>query len=216
MPFGLTNALATFQRLMAAPFAGKQWSFVFVYLDDLLIVSRSIAQHVEHLRKVFQRFEEANLKLKLQKYKFAQQRIEYLGHTQTADGVCPNDRKVQAVKEFLRPDTVKEVKGFFGLVNNYRKYIKNLAIIARPLTALARKKMPTTQLDWTSECEEVFTKVKKLPTSTPILHSPDWSKPFSLSTDVCERGFGAVLEGDDQNMYPIAYASRQKNPAEQK
>ena len=83
MSFDLTNASATFQGLMATLFAGKKWGFVFVYLDDLLIVSRSIAEHVEHLRKVFQRLEKANLKLKSQKYKFAQQRIEHLGYTVT-------------------------------------------------------------------------------------------------------------------------------------
>ena len=101
MSFGLTNAPAMFQRLMATLFAGKEWSFVFVYLDNLLIVSRSTAEHVEHLRKVFQRLEVANLELKPQKCKFAQQRIEYSGHSLTADIVCPNDRKLQAVKNFL-------------------------------------------------------------------------------------------------------------------
>ena len=110
MPFGLANVAATFQRLMATLFSGKEWSFMFAYLDNLLIVSRSIAEHVEHIRKVFLRSEQANLKLKPQKCKFAQQWIEYLGHTLTADGVCPSDGKVQAVKEFPRPHNVKEVK----------------------------------------------------------------------------------------------------------
>ena len=166
-------------------------------------MSRSIAEHVEHLQKVFLRLKEANLKLKSQKCKFAQQRIEYLGLTLTADGVCPNDGKVQAIKEFPRPRTVKEVK---SLVNYYKKHLKNLAIVAQPLTALTRKNMPINRLDWTSECEQVFTKVKELLTSASILHPPDLSKPFSLSTDACERGFGAAFEqeGDDQRMYPIA------------
>ena len=86
------------------------------------------------------------------------------------------------------------------------------------LTALTRKNMPTNRLDWISVREEAFAKVKELLTSAPILHFPDLLKPFSLSTDACERGFGAVLEqeGYDQRMYPIAYASRQTNPAEQK
>ena len=102
---------------------------------------------------------------------------------------------------FSRPCTVKEVNGYLGLVNYYRKHLKNLAIVARPLTALTRKKIPTTQLDWTSECEEAFTKVKELVTLASILLPPDLSKPFFLCTDACERGFGAVLEQeeDDQN-----------------
>lgn len=136
MPFGLTNAPATFQQLMAMLFAGKEWDFVFVYLDDLLVVSKSITEHVEHLRKVFQKIGEANLKLKPHKCQFAQQRIEYLGHTLTGDGVCPNDGKVRAVSEFSRPRTIKEEKSFLGLVNYYRRHLQNLEIIARPLTAL--------------------------------------------------------------------------------
>ena len=113
--------------------------------------------------------------MKPQKCKFAQQRIKYLGYTLTTDGVYPNDRKVQAFKEFPRPHTVKEMKGFLGLVNYYQKHLKNLAIVTGPLTALTRKKMPATQLDMTSECEETFTKVKEQLTSAPILHPPDLS-----------------------------------------
>ena len=218
MPFGLTNAPATFQRLMATLFAGREWSFVFVYLDDLLVVSRSIEEHVEHLGKVFQKLEEANLKLKPQKCKFAQEKIEYLGHTLTAKGVCPNDGKVQAVIECPRPQNIKEVKSFLGLVNYYRRHLQNLAVIARPLTALTRKGKCPNQVDWTEECEKAFNKVKELLTRAPMLRPPDLSKPFFLSTDASERGFGAVLEqeGEDKKRYPIAYASRQINPAEQK
>ena len=218
MPFGLTNAPATFQRLMATLFAGREWSFVFVYLDDLLVVSRSIKEHVEHLGKVFQKLEEANLKLKPQKCKFAQEKIEYLGHTLTAKGVCPNDGKVQAVIECPRPQNIKEVKSFLGLVNYYRRHLQNLAVIARPLTALTRKGKCPNQVDWTEECEKAFNKVKELLTRAPMLRPPDLSKPFFLSTDASERGFGAVLEqeGEDKKRYPIAYASRQTNPAEQK
>jgi len=187
MPFGLTNAPATFQRLMATLFAGKEWSFVFVYLDDLLIVSKTITEHVEHLKKVFKKLEEANLKLKPKKCRFAQQRIEYLGHTLTAEGVCPNDGKVQAVREFPRPQTVKEVKSFLGLVNYYRRHLHNLAIIAHPLTALTWKDKSPNQLEWTEECEEAFTRVKDLLTSAPTSPPQICQSHFScLQTSVKE------------------------------
>ena len=200
MPFGLTNAPATFQRLMTTLFAGKEWNFVFIYLDDLLIVSKSITEHMEHLKRVLIRLGEANLKLKPEKCRFLQQKIEYLGHTLTADGVCPNDGKIRAMKEFPRPRTVKEVKSFLGLVNYYRRHLQNLATVARPLTALTRKGKFPNQFEWTSECEEAFTKVKEMLVTAPMLCHPDLSKPFFLSTDACERGFGAVLEqeGEDQ------------------
>ena len=93
-----------------------------MYLDDLLIVSKSITEHVEHVGKVLKQLGEANLKLKPQKCKFAQQQVEYFGHTLTSEGVCPNDGKTRAVKEFPKPTTVKEVKGFLGLVNYYRRH----------------------------------------------------------------------------------------------
>ena len=132
MPFGLTNAPAMFQRLISTLFAGQELSFVFVYLDDLLVVSRSIEEHVKHLEKAFRKLEEANLKLKPQKCKFAQKKIEYFGHTLMAEGVCPNDGKVQAVRESFRPQTVKEVKSFLGLVNYYRRhYVKAILSVYR-------------------------------------------------------------------------------------
>jgi len=216
MPFGLTNAPATFQRLMSRLFAGKEWNFVFIYLDDLLIVSKSITEHVEHIERVLRRLGEANLRLKPQKCKFAQQEVEYLGHTLTSEGVRPNDSKTRAVKEFPRPTTVKEVKSFLGLVNYYRRHLKNLAIIARPLTALTRKGL--VKLDWTTECEEAFQEVKRMLCTAPMLRPPDMAKEFFLSTDASMRGFGALLEqeGDDKRRYPIAYASRQTNSAEVK
>ena len=138
MPFGLTNAPATFQRLMNQLFCGKAWDFVFVYLDDLLIVSRSVQEHLGHLKKVLDRLDEAGLHLKPQKCIFMQQQVEYLGHTITPEGVRPNDKKIQAVKDFLRPKSSREMKSFLGLVNFYRRHLANFAAVVRPLTALTR------------------------------------------------------------------------------
>jgi len=94
MPFGLINALATFQRLMNQLFCGKSWDFVFVYLDNLLIVSKSVLDHLEHIKKVLDQLEEAGLRLMPQKCVFTRCQVEYLGHTITPKGVCPNDSKV--------------------------------------------------------------------------------------------------------------------------
>ena len=132
MPFGLTNAPATFQRLMGKLFGGKEWEFLFVYLDDLLIVSRLMEELVTHVRKVLSHLEKANLWLKPQKCYFAQTSIEYLGHTLTSEGVKPNNNKVKAVLDYPKPTSVKEVKSFIGLVNYYRRHLKGLASVARP------------------------------------------------------------------------------------
>ena len=215
MPFGLTNAPATFQRLMSQLFSGGEWDFVSVYLDDVLIASQNMQEHVEHLKKVLQKLNEAGLRLKPSKCVFAADEIEYLGHTLTANGVKLNSGKVEAVKNFPRPTNVKEVKSFLGLANFYRRHIADMAVISRPLTALTRKEV---KFDWTEGCEEAFGKVKQRLVSAPVLHPPDLTKPFQLWTDASERGFGAVLEQKDQegNCHPIAYASRATNNAERK
>ena len=221
MPFGLTNAPATFQRLMGKLFGGKEWDFLFVYLNDLLIVSRTLDEHKRHIRKVLHRLEEANLRLKPQKCFFAQTRIEYLGHTVTSEGVLPNSNKVKAILEYPRPTSIKEARSFLGLVNYYRRQICNLAAVSRPLTALTRKDKANglmVPFGWSEECEFTFIKIKQLLTSAPILRPPDLTKEFYLWTDASSKGFGAVLEqqGDDGKRYPVAFASRQTNLAEQK
>ena len=213
MPFGLTNAPATFQRLMSQLFSGKEWEFVSVSLDNVLIASRDIKEHVEHVKKALLKVSEAGLRLKPSKCVFAAEEIEYLGHTLTAEGVKPNSGKIESVKSFPRPSTVKEVKGFLGLANFYRRHIPDMATISRPLTTLTRKDVT---FDWTEECEVAFCEVKQRLVSAPVLRPPDLTKPFQLWTDASERGFGAVLEQKDQDgcKHPIAYASRATNEAE--
>ena len=202
-------------------FSGEQWKFVFLYLDDLLIVSQSAAEHQEHIKKVLAQLHKAGLKLKPSKCRFAHTGAGYLGHTLTAEGVVPNDQKVQAVKEFPQPTCSKEVRSFLGLVNFYRRHVPNLAVFARPLTALTRKDKITGQtvpFVWDTDCDLAFNKIKEMLVSAPMLHPPDLSRPFYLWTDASAKGFGALLEqcADDGKRYPITYASQQTNAAEAK
>jgi len=163
---------------------------------------------------------EAGLRLKPAKCAFAQKKIDYLGFTLSAEGVYPNSAKVVAVQNFPRPTDAKSVRRFLGIVNFYRKHVKDMAAIARPLTALTRKDKQTGKFvlfEWTSQCEEAFCRLKSLLTTAPILHHPDLTKSFFLWTDASEVGFGAVLEQqEDGKRYPIAYASRQTNESERK
>jgi len=138
MTFGLTNAPATFQRLMGKLFGAKDWDFVFVYLDDILVVSQSMEKHLSHLEKVAVRIQEAGLRLKPEKCLFATQRIDYLGHTLTSLGVQPNDRNMKAVTDFPTPGDLKEVRSFVGMANFYRRHIPKMAHLSRPLTELLR------------------------------------------------------------------------------
>ena len=219
MPFDLTNAPATFQRLMDKLFDG--WSFVFIYLDDILIASRNFEEHTSHVIEVLQRLQDVGLKVKPSKCRFAEKQVDYLGFNISATGVCPTHRNVFAVKEFPRPNTVKEIKRFLGLANFYRQHLRDMGMISMPLTALTRKNKQTGQsvmFEWSDKCEESFQKIKSMLISSPLLILPDLDKEFFLWVDACEDGFGAILEqvGDDNLRHPVAYASRATNDAEKK
>ena len=144
-----------------------------------------------------------------------------MGFTLSPSGVHPNNKKIQAIREFPRPDCVNGVQSFLGMVNFYCRHIPNMAAIARPLTALTGKDKATgktVSFEWSSECEQAHQELNWLLSSALLLHPPDLSKEFYLWTDACELGFGALLEqvGDDGERHLIAYASRQTNPAERK
>lgn len=139
MPFGLKNAPATFQRLMDHILRGLQDDTCIVYLDDIVIYSTSLQEHLTKLRKVLTRVREANLKANLEKSEFLRKEVKYLGHIITDEGVKPNPEKVRTVQEYPLPTTTKEIKAFLGLVGYYRKFIPGLAKITKPLTLCLKK-----------------------------------------------------------------------------
>ena len=143
MPFGLTNAPTVFQRLMQKVLSGLNPEagpdFIAVYIDDMLIFSHTVTEHLEHLRAVIQRIEEAGLKLKPTKCHFARSEVEYLGHLVTPKGLKTNQRLVEAVNMFPTPTDVNGVRRFLGLASYYRRFIDGFARIAAPLRELTRK-----------------------------------------------------------------------------
>ena len=132
MPFGLANAPATSQRLINQLFSGIDWEFVFTYLDDILIVSKSFEKYLSHVRRVLERLQEAGLRLKPEKCAFVKSEIDCLGFTLSATGVRPNFKKVEAIQHFPRQKPVKDVQSFLGMVNSYRRHVPNMAVKARP------------------------------------------------------------------------------------
>ena len=221
MPFGLMNAPATFQRLMNRLFSGKEWEPVFVYLDDILVVSASFEDHLRDVGLVLDRLKEAGLRLKPSKCSFARKEVVYLGFTVSSEGVTPNQEKVKAIVDLPQPTDCKSVRRFLGMLNFYRRHIQSLAAVARPLTALTRKDPVsggTVQFKWSPDCEKAFRELKEKLVSAPVLRPPDLSKQFFVWTEASLLGFGAVLEQLDEEgqRHPIAYASRQTNNAEQK
>ena len=201
MPFGLRNAPAVFQRLIQQVLTGLNPEdgndFVTAYIDDILIFSPTLHEHLEHLRKVIERLQDVNLKLKPTKCKFARGGVDYLGHVITATG---NPRLTDAVQEFPRPGNVHDVRKFLGMSSYYRRFIPNFAKVAQSLHQLTAKGVP---LDWTKSCESAFVTLKTKLVSPPVLAYPCFSKAFTLETDASIQGLGAapqlgIAEGEAQ------------------
>ena len=214
MPFGLTNAPAVFQRLMQKVLSdlttedGKP--FVGVYIDDVLVFSETLEEHLQHLKLVLERLKKARLKLKPSKCHFLRESVGYLGHVITPHGLKPNPKQVKAVVEFPVPESVTNVRQFLGLTSYYRRFIAHFAKVAAPLHVLTRKEAV---FNWSPECQEAFEALKAAITQSPVLVYPNFEVDFVLETDACGKGLGAVLSQSDGILHPVAYASRSLSPA---
>ncbi len=186
---------------------------VVVYIDDILIWSATFTEHVLHLRQVFDRLLQANLKVKPSKCSFALSQVTFLGHVVSSEGIKPDEKKILAIKNFPRPKDVTGVKRALGIMGYYRHHIENFAQIAKPLHNLLRVRTP---FEWTSDCEQAFTTLQEKLMTYPVLAHPDFTKHFIIETDASLTGLGAVLsqEQDDLCVHPIAYASRSLQDAE--
>ena len=170
-------------------------------------MGRRFEEHLTNLGKVLQRLREAGLKLKPQKCYFLKDRVEYLGHIVSAEGVGVDPRKTQAVREFPQPLNLKALRSFLGLASYYKRFIPKFSSVAAPLHALTRK---NAQFVWTPTCQQAFDHLKQLMTDAPVLAYPDFEQPFLLETDASGTGLGAVLaqKQEDGSVRPVAYASR--------
>ena len=205
MPFGLTNAPSTFQALMNEVFRDFLRKFVLVFFDDILIYSSSLEEHLQHLQMVFGKLQEHKLKVKLSKCSFGNDKVEYLGHVITREGVAVDPTKIQAIAQWKKPDTLKGLRGFLGLAGYYRKFVKNFGIIAKPLTNMLKKN----GFYWNEASGDSFEQLKEALINTPVLALPDFSQEFVIESDAYGVGIGAVLQ---QNGHPIAYLSKTLAP----
>jgi len=214
MPFGLTGAPATFQREMNRilfPFIGV---FVFNFIDDILIYSKTVEEHIEHIRQVLQVFHQHKLKINIEKCSFMKTEVEVLGHTVSTKGLSPIDSKVQAIKEMRSPANLHELRSFLGAVGYYRTFIDQFAQITAPIVKLTRKNV---KYHWSKEQEESFIKLKEKLINAPILKFPCFDKPFIIRTDASYDGIGGVLLQRDENdnkEHPVHYISRTLNKHE--
>ncbi|GJU66875.1 putative reverse transcriptase domain-containing protein [Tanacetum coccineum] len=203
MPFGLTNALAIFIDLMnqvCRPYLDK---FVIVFIDDILIYSKTQEEHEAHVRLVLELLKKEKLYAKFSKYEFWLQKVQFLGHVINGDGIHVDPSKIEAVKNWKAPRTPSEVCSFLRLVGYYRRFIEDFSKIAKPLTFLTQK---SKTFDWGEEQENAFQTLKDKLCNAPVLAFLDGSEDFVMYCDASSLGLGCVLM---QRGKVIAYASRQ-------
>ncbi|KAL4012228.1 hypothetical protein IC575_029324 [Cucumis melo] len=209
MSFGLTNAPAVFMDLMNRVFKDFLDQFVIVFIDDILIYSKTEAEHEEHLHQVLETLRAHKLYAKFSKCEFWLKKVTFLGHVVSSEGVSVDPAKVEAVTNWPRPSTVSEIRSFLGLAGYYRRFVEDFSRIASPLTQLTRKGTPFV---WSPACESSFQELKQKLVTAPVLTVPDGSGSFVIYSDASKKGLGCVLM---QQGKVVAYASRQLKNHEQ-
>lgn len=214
MPFGLKNAPSTFQRAMENVLRGLVNEICIVYMDDIIIFSTSLQEHITSIEKVFQRLREANFKIQLNKSEFMKRDTAYLGHIVTPEGIKPNPDKVYAIKKNPIPKTTREIKRFLGLLGYYRKFIPNFSKLTKPFTSCLKKGAPKIDIN-NPKYINTFKICQEILMNDPILSYPDFEKDFIITTDSSNFAIGAVLsQGPIGSDKPIAYTSRTLNDSE--
>lgn len=215
LPFGLCNGPAIYQRIMNLILHGLIGEECLVYLDDIIVFSKTFDEHIRHLENMFKRIEESGLKIKASKCNIACDRVKYLGHIVTPNGILPDESKIEAVKRFPVPKDTTHVKSFLGLTGYYRKFIPEYAKIAAPLQRLAN--CNDISFVWDAAAKEAFETLKQKLISPPILAYPLFELPFRVYTDASNFAIGAVLsQSQNGKEVVIAYASRPLNDTERK
>ncbi|GJR68170.1 putative reverse transcriptase domain-containing protein [Tanacetum coccineum] len=203
MPFGLTNAPAIFMDLMNRVYMSYLDKFMIVFIDDILIYSKTQDKHVEHLRLVLELLKKEKLYAKFSKCEFWLREVQFLGHVINGNGIHVDPSKIEAVKNWKAPRTLTEVRSFLRLVGYYRRFIENFYKIAKSLTILTQK---SKTFDWGEEQELAFQTLKDKLCNAPVLALPDGPEDFVVYCDASGIGLGCVLM---QRGKVIAYASRQ-------
>lgn len=213
LPMGLCNAPSTFMQLMNDTFRDMLDRMVLVFLDDILIFSRTKEEHEQHVREVLTRLRDQKLYAKRSKCEFFRREVEFLGHRIGAEGLAVSQDKVKDVREWPTPRDVTDVRAFLGLAGFYRRFVKDFSKIALPLTELTKEK--SVPWSWGARQSEAFAALKAALCAAPVLIIPDPSLPYTLNCDACDYAVGATIQQDHgKGLQPIAYRSRKLTPAE--
>ncbi|SAM00834.1 hypothetical protein [Absidia glauca] len=214
LPFGLTNAPPTFQRLM-----NKVLGDALVYLDDILIYSKTKEEHLQHVRLVLEKLRKATLYANMKKCSFLQETVTFVGFRVSAAGIRPSDEKIKVVQDWPVPSNVQEVRQFLGLASHYRRFVKDFSTVASPLSDLTKGVGPKKRdITWSPQCQEAFDLLKNALQTSPVLMMPRDDTPFVIDTDASDYGIGAVLQqyDDDGDLHPVAFESKKLSAAETK
>lgn len=215
MPFDLTNAPQTMSRIMDIIIPPELRNRVFVYLDDLLLISKNFDSHIVLLEEVGHILRKSGLTLNIEKCKWCMREVRYLGYLIGNGCIKADPERVSAVKNLAPPRSVREIRKFLGFVGWYRRFLSNFSSLTAPLTDLTKKS--NNPFKWTGEAQIAFDRIKELLTSAPILITPDFSKPFIIQCDASKTGVGGVLaqEDSDDVELPIAFFSKKLNRPQQ-
>lgn len=215
MPFGLRNSAQTQQRLMDALFGPQFEPNIFVYLDDLILVTSTFEEHCRLLGEIRGRLREAKLTINVEKSKFFQTSLRYLGYVIDAEGLRTDPEKVSAMSSYPRPRNATEIKRFMGLCSWYRRFIPNFSSLVSPMNDLLKGRKKKQEVLWDDRAEKAFTAVKEALIAAPVLSPPDFSRPFTVQCDASDTGLGGVLtqviNGEEK---VICFASRSLSKAE--
>lgn len=215
-PFGLCNSPAIFQRFINAVFRKEiNEGIVMTYLDDVIIIGKNYSEAVERLKFGFMLCEQYGLDINWRKCQFLTEEIEYLGYIIKKGTIKPSPHKIAAVKKFKKPTSQKEIQQFLGLTGYFRKFIKDYAVVSRPLSDLLRNEY---ECVWQNSQEGAFENLKSILTTDPILHIYNQDAVTELHTDACSKGYGAILfqkDCEDEQMHPVYYLSKKTSISEE-
>ena len=213
--FGLANAPAHFQRTMSRVLAPLLGVCALVYIDDIIVYSRDLAEHVQHLRQVFDLLRAHGLQLKRGKCVFGQPSVELLGYRIDARGIAPLPGKTRAIADLPPPKSVSEIRRFLGMTNYYRQCVPDYAKVAEPIVRLTRK---SEDFKWGPAQGHAFGDLKALLVSPAVMAHPDAFAPYRLYTDACDYAIGGILCQMDTNGVErvIQYISHQLNPVQRR
>lgn len=211
LPFGVSTGPGSFQRLITQRLSGLD---IIVYIDNIYVYGKSLSETIEKLKLVLQRLKESGLKLKINKCKFFEDKLDVFGLEVNKLGVKVIKSKIQPLLSLPRPENTKMLKSFLGKVNYYNRFLQNMALILKPLYDCLKKN----KYDWTTECENSFREIKKsLINTTPMSHF-DQNSTVILTCDSADSGVAAILSVKDKDhvIKPVAYASKKLNDAQMK